>query len=277
MNNNTTLNSKSQELNFTKWPKITVPLKELTKREAQLFFCLKPMCDKLERVFPSQTTLARMLGLGENRWAISETAEALEKAGYIRIERVGVRRIKHFYSINPKFYNAKGNKMLASFRLCATFALSFLMSTAAQNNLQTEQITLLKGKYYNASTFSHCSSFQVFLKTQQQAPQRYRFSAIGETYSPFAGDQPPDDYKECRSLPQHLTLGEWDEIFASIEKTSLEAKEFEYMQAFTEEQLIELTVYPKEVLQHANKRLSQELLAGTSIGNHFAYFKHPCC
>lgn len=272
MNKNTPVNTKSQELNFIKWPKIKVALNKLSKRQAQLFFHLKSMSDDLDFVFPSQTTLARTLGLGDNRWAVSDAAEALEQAGYIHIERVGLKRVKHFYYINPQFKTSKGNKALSNFRLCATFALSFLPALAVPFNPQIAQITLSQGIYNNARTFSHCLplSSQVFLKTlQHSVPQRHCFSTTGETYGHFAGGQPS---------AQHLTMNDWDEIFASTEKkrTGFEAREFEYMQAFTEEQLIELARYPMPLLKVANDRVKDDLNAGKDIGDLFAYFKAIC-
>jgi len=45
---------------------------------------------------------------------------------------------------------------------------------------------------------------------------------------------------------------------------------------FTQEQLTQLAEFPKHILEHANKKLAQELLGGKSISNQFGYFLSIC-
>ncbi len=45
---------------------------------------------------------------------------------------------------------------------------------------------------------------------------------------------------------------------------------------FTEEQLLQLAEFPREAIDHANKALTKELMAGKAIANQFGYFL-SCC
>lgn len=50
----------------------------------------------------------------------------------------------------------------------------------------------------------------------------------------------------------------------------------QYMNTFTEDQLLQLAYYPKETLQYATKMLTKDMAAGKQISNQFAYFKSIC-
>ena len=53
-------------------------------------------------------------------------------------------------------------------------------------------------------------------------------------------------------------------------------KEEQYMNNFTEEQLLQLAQYPKETLSYATKMLTKDMSDGKAITNQFAYFKSIC-
>lgn len=50
----------------------------------------------------------------------------------------------------------------------------------------------------------------------------------------------------------------------------------QYVNSFTQEQLVQLAPYPKDILIYATKMLTRDMAAGKSIGNQFAYFKSIC-
>ncbi len=53
-------------------------------------------------------------------------------------------------------------------------------------------------------------------------------------------------------------------------------KQEQYMNNFTQDQLLQLVHYPKETLSYATKMLTKDMAAGKEITNQFAYFKSIC-
>lgn len=262
MNNNKGLITISQEVKFTTIPQVKTNINDLPKLAKQILFLmvgLNQKHDKYNFVFPSRITIAATLGTHVK--AISEMTNQLQELGLVQKSRRYNK--SNFYFLHPYLITDDGQKLLKKVRIFATFALSFLLVKGSPIDAANRAIPLYKGLYNKEIKFVRATasnSFQSLFLNYHHGAQNEQLSTKGETYNRRDGHPPSTQY---------MTRDDWDKIYDSPKK------EFS-TQMFTEEQLLDIAKYPRNILEQATKRLTNEMHSGKEIHNHFGYFKAIC-